>query len=326
MIAGFIISFLSYIEGVELYEKVRAAINEINDYHYEKEYRINVRNYSDIKAMIDSFRRMKGNLVMEDLLVYIEGGGYYTAEILVNRDEEFLFPIEYINRKGNIIIGETKKEYCFLKENDLYITIDGKDWLVQGIVPRAKSDILDAKLILIPDDITLYEMISNMDRITLRYSSDRSDVEYALSAIKESDLMETDIRLIIGSESNTERISSNGDIRMIIAFFSFVNCLIISEFWIMRKERAIRIKRMLGFSEKKIAFEIGTDMTMNIFISVLIVLLYKWIREMIQKNEWNLSVTEWICITLYLFLILLIMITTAVRTAGKFNVSQGFGA
>ena len=61
-------------------------------------------------------------------------------------------------------------------------------------------------------------------------------------------------------------------------------------------------------------------------ISVLIVLLYKWIREMIQKNEWNLSVTEWICITLYLFLILLIMITTAVRTAGKFNVSQGFGA
>ena len=322
MVIGIAVSFFAFTDGIELFYRVKYALSEANSFRYLHEYRVIINDpEEDILEIVND---LPGNVVDDDMLVYLDAdGSYYMAELVLQQKEEFPYPVRITDTDGDVIVGEVKETFCFKKENQDYICIDGKEKRVAGVVPLGKSDVLKAKLLIFYKAGLTDEYVNSNKPLFCGSNGEDTEENIARIRKKYGNTLTisriTDIGVSTGSSEYREIQY------MIIAFFAMVNSAVISEYWIIVREREIRIKRLLGFSGKKIVLSLYFEMLQNVTFSFLIVYVIRMIRIVSGEQISLLGEMPFLAVVLYMVFSLLFIGAVPAILSANFTLSKGLG-
>lgn len=290
LLLGIAVSFFAFLNGADLYQSVQNALAEANDFRYKNSYSIQVAEIHDADKLLNQIKEMKGNIFMDNLLVKIDREGeYHLAEILLKQDEKLPYPFLYGNNnfesdKMQVIIGKALTKDCFTKQNDekRYICIDEKEYEVIGVIGSEDSDILDGKLIFQLNADTLDTYISRQDIFSFQYGTNASDINQNITQLYEKLSPECDLYfekdasayIEVGSDSEDEKFY------WLICVFSIINCVVISEFWIIRRKQEIVIRKLWGYSNWKLFLTLYREMLLIAFLAVSMI----WIIQPVMVS------------------------------------------
>ena len=325
LIIAVLLSLVAFMNGIELYDKVQYAMQEVNEYKYPYEYSLNISGFGDLNELKNYVTdKLDGNTTIENLLVYMDDLKMYAkSEIVLEFKEEWPFPYEIICEKGEVLIGNGKRDLCYKNGDDLCIRFNGKEHIVRGYITGGISDILDGKMIIFYRESIPDEILQGGDSCELLFGTKN------INAADQINSLILDDRYNISANNKPIAYVSTGDanarisFNMILCFFSVVNCIIISEFWIMRREREIVIRRLCGFSEISIFRLIYIDMLINSSISFGLFIVLRLIQGFV--SEWNFGLLfRYIpACAGFVLTISLVLVIIPVRMARSFRMSCG---
>lgn len=283
LLLGIAVSFSAFLNGEDLYYKVKNALAEVNEYRYKNTYSMQIAGVDNTDTLLDEMSKLRGNLSLDNLLVKInQEDMYHTAEVLINREEELPYPFLYGNchfeeGKRQAIIGKGLEHDCVTNsyDNKRYIRLDDVDYEVIGIVGSKNSDLLDGKLIL-SYCLDTFSTYFNEQGAFL-YGSDKENIHLDIMDFYEKNTLKWDIFLDKEETAYIEVGGSNEDEKFywLLCIFSMVNCVVLSEFWIIRRKQEIVVRKLWGYSNCKLFFILYREMIFVAFLAVSVV----WILQ-----------------------------------------------
>lgn len=281
LLLGIAVSFLAFLNGEDLYQKVKTALAEVNDYRYKNSYSMQITGANDREALLAHIMELSGNILMDNLLVKIDKEGqYHMAEILIKQDEELPYPFllgdsKFESEKMQVIVGKGLTKNCFTKQNDnkTYISIDDKDYEVIGVVGSTNSDILDGKLIFQFNENIWDTYLGSQDVYSFCYGSNQEEIHSDIMEFYKKCNGKWNIYFEKDNSAYIEVGSRNEDEKFywIICAFSIINCVVISEFWIIRRKQEIVVRKLWGYSNLKIFLDLYREMLLIALMAVIIV-------------------------------------------------------
>ncbi|MGN0160317.1 MAG: ABC transporter permease [Lachnospiraceae bacterium] len=249
---GIAVSFTAAVNGKQVYERVEKALMELNEYKYLNNYIINISGIDNIQEIVDDIEILNGNVSIAGNDIYINDADVYQhTEILIKQDVDMPYPVRKVSDSDGIILGKGMEQYCYSKDDGKaqYIVIDGKEYQVEGYIESTYSDALNGKVILRTDNPKEISCLENADTLVLNYGSYSVDAEdcvrkfsgqfgekYSIYCEEESDKY-----VEVGSANAKEEFYKT------ITLFAMINCVVISEFWIMRRKQEIIIRKLWGY-------------------------------------------------------------------------------
>ncbi len=322
MILGMVISLFAFTDGIDLYYKVKYTISEANSFRYLNEYRLTLNDHEvDILAIAAD---LPGNITADELLVYLDADeGYYSAEMVIKQEEDFSFPVNIIDPEGDVILGEIKKQYCYDREGHSYVLIDGKEFKVAGFVPYTDSDLLLGKLMIIYRKGKTDRYLSNCR--SFMCGSNSALIDNAIDTVRMKYRNSININRIFTADINTGSTEYREFQYMVIAFFAMAIDVIISEYWVILREREILIKRLFGFSKKRIVISIYMDMLINDLAAFIIVFGIRAGRRFAGESILLFGKVPITWIMIYMVLSTIIIGMIPAYKASGFMLSKGLG-
>ena len=325
LIIGVLLSIIALINGVELYDKVKWAMQEVNEYRYPYEYSINISGYKSLSEMRGYIADMlEGNVMIENLLVYMDDLKLYAkCEVVLSIKEDLPFPVRIISENGDVIIGSGKKDICYERENEVYIRFNGEEHVVRGYAEGGVSDILDSKMMIFYNGNIPDEIMQGGNTCELLFGTSNSDSD------EQVDRLFMENKYSISAQNKPIAYVSTGDMNaninfnMILCLFSVVNCIIISEFWIMRREREIIIRKICGISSFSIFRLLYVDMLTNAFISMGIFAVIRISQMVIEGVKMDVTLRYFPMCVVFVFIVSFVLVIVPVKKAGSFRMSRG---
>lgn len=264
---GILVSFFAFLNGMDLFQRVKTALNEANEFRYHSEISISINQHSKKEELLGELRKIPGNIMFTKYLVYLnQRKVYHLSDIIVKQEEDFLYPLisgrypDAQSKKKEVTIGRKMEEYCFWKNGERYLKIEGEDYLVVGVIGSEASDIVDGKLILdersMGDD--LRERILQQNGWNILCTSNQQDLELEMadfdSACRE---LEPSCELFfqVQDENQTffiESATEDGGFYWAICGFAMINCIVVSEFWILRRKQEMLVRKIWGYTNLRL--------------------------------------------------------------------------
>lgn len=323
---GIVVSYIAFMNGISIYCEINHAAAEINEYKYKNSYYVGVSEIKDRNKIIKAMENIEGNVGITGIVANInDADEYHEGEIIFKQSEDLPYTVDYINEQGEVIIGEDLKKWVYEKDNQKYICLDGISRTIAGYVKSDKSEILNYKLIFTPNSNVLDLYLDENEYLTLECASNNSSIKESVVAfyyenadIAEIFYEEDDNSYIeVGSENDNEKFY------IIISLFSIVNCIVISEFWILRRKKEIHIRKLVGFSNMKIFSMLYKNILTIELPAIAVAMVLQGIINIFSGNKFIL-LNERIAYSL-VFVIgssLLIVLWPTVKL-NKFTVSSG---
>ena len=324
LLFGVMVSFIAFMNGAEIYRQIKYALAEVNNFQYKYSYTVTISDIKDFEQMIDTVIAWDGNSSIEENLIYSNADNEYRLyEIVLSQKEDLPYPIEIINENGQLIIGRKLKDLCYEENGILYMTLNGQPIAVRGITSKLKTDILDYKLFLYCQDYEeLKTYLGQEGQLNLECGSNVMDLEQEIYAAYEN----TDATIFYekSGEPYVEVGSQNAEEKfyLIIAIFALVNCIAISEFWVMRRKQEIIIRKIFGFSDWKLFWMLYKQMLLIAGSAVVIVSIGQWILSLIKQNM-EFSIERMIWSVLGIFMIALVISIVPVYQAAHYKIDKG---
>lgn len=294
LMAGISISFFAFLNGEDLYQKMKNALAEVNEYRYKKSYLIQIFEIDNQQELFERLCEMEGNVQLSDLHLQTDvSGAYHLCDYLIKQDEPLPFPVEQIAETGDVIIGEGILPECRQDETGtLFLELEGKRYYVYGIAKGKNSNLLYGKLVICPGGTQVQDSLQKYgyDAFKVLYGSSQVELEEAVQEF-EADMQDTctvfyerdaEQYYEVGAEASAERFN------MMIAVFAMINCIIISEFWIIRRRQEMVIRKIWGFSNGKLYFLIYRELVVLSLISVLFVLTIQTIVYICSNHNYGM--------------------------------------
>lgn len=321
LLIGIAVSFFAFFNAAAIYQQVEYAVSEVNSYNYKYMYSVSLWETEDREAVIARLKELPGNIVVTGMYVYLDAQEQYQAcEILLRQSEPLPYPVKIINEAGELYIGRSLQEQCISEDGKLYMTIDGKKCPVAGIVESRKTDVLNYTLLFL-EHSEMAEMSGQAGAFLLECNSNREDMQAAVSDFCRD--MHAEYHSI--SERYIEVGSQNADEKFYnaIAFFAIINCVVISEFWILRRKKEVLIRKIFGYSNLKLFCLFYRQMLCIASVSVLGVLLPEIIISYVTRTAISIDMQKVIVSAIFVVLASLVLVATPVYKASKFTIDKG---
>lgn len=330
LIFGVAASFFAFLNGEGVYQNIKNAQAEVNNYRYKEEYEIYIYDMTDVDSVIAELKKLSGNVTITDINAYLEGGStIHLVDILLKNDEDFVYSIDYLNNDGDVIIGESIKDYCEEgADGSLYLEINGCDYKVWGIISEKNSTLMNGEILLKYDSIEDAASITDADYLTVSYGSWLETAEDSFNSFY---MVASDICSVI-YEKNAEKYvdvgSENSDEQfyMIIALFSMINCIVISEFWIIRRKQEMIIRKLWGFSNKRLFSLMYREILSISGIAVSFVLIFQLALYILSSGKYGgISVRQLLIGVIFVIISALIIVIRPINQAANYKISDGTG-
>lgn len=264
---GILVSFFSFLNGMDLFQSVKAALNEAREFRYKNEIMVNISGYPQNADMLKELEKIQGNVMFTDDLVYLDRQKvYHLTDIVIWQKEEFLYPLiegRYPDMEGSrkeITIGKGMESYCIVKNGEKYLEIEGEEYLVVGMIGSEISDIIDGKIIMNYHSLseTVQKRILQQDSWNILCASSQQDLEPAITnfyatCMKQGASCSYQI-LDQTSTVNVDAASGNSSFYLAIYVFAMINCVVVSEFWILRRKQEMLVRKIWGYTNLRLFF------------------------------------------------------------------------
>lgn len=326
LFVGIFTSFFAFLNGTNIYQHIQYALAEINQYKYKNVYHMEITGIEDMDDMLNRLSVLRGNILLTDHMVYVDAKDMYQqCEILLKQDEKLAYSVTYMDKNGDVIVGSKLEDLCFEEAGKTYIMLDGKRLSVAGIVASEKSDVLNYKLILTPKMDMIYKLMSGCSSIVVEYGSDKSDITTQMLDFYNNNCndvnlyyeKETDRFIEVGSDNADEKFY------FVIMLFSMINCVVISEFWILRRKQEIVIRKLWGFTNLKILKLLYGQMIAISFVAVLVVLIIQAVISVFQESYGTISLNRLGLALIFTIISSFITVILPIYKAAHFKVSDG---
>lgn len=324
LLIGVAVSFFAFINASDIYQNVKDAAAEINEYKYKSMYSIYISDFSDTDLLIDKITQIPGNIISVGNYMYLNNNEkYQEVEIVIKQDENLSYPVKRIDVDGEIYIGKKLEEECHKIDGILYLTIEDKSYRVAGIVSSDSTDILNYKIIILKD-MEVIKNILKKGSITIECGSNLHDLnqsvrdfynDYGKNGFVEYNSISS--RYIeVGSEN------ADKEFYIVISIFSIINCIVISEFWILRRKKEIIIRKLFGFTNRRLFFYIYNQIGKISALAVVCVLIMEKIIKELGVIEYSLSLNKIILAGGFVIVSSLILTMIPVMKASGFRIED----
>lgn len=325
LLIGVTVSFFAFINASDIYDNVQNAADEINEYKYKSMYSIHLSDFFDGNVLLNGLKQIPGNIVAVGNYLYInQTEKYQETEIMIKQNEKLAYPVRIIDKDGDVYIGKKLEEACYKNKGILYIKIENKAYRVAGIVSSNNTDVLNYKIIIL-NDSQLVESVLEGGSITVECGSNLYGLNQFVSGFYDEnegnayiDFNRISDRYIeVGSET------SNQEFYIVISLFAMINCIVISEFWILRRRKEIIIRKLFGFTNRHLFGYIYSQIVKISAIAVCIILLTEKILSKVGIIDYSLSLKKTILAGLFVIVSSLIVTIIPVKMASDFKLDAG---
>ncbi len=258
MLLAMLLTFIALFKGVELYNKLMAGVEDQHKYGYIYEAKVTINELNEDMTYEELFKGVSSNAYVETNMGMDEENASYRMKIYFNIDDiklaflEGTMPSNAGVETGTaaIVIGQHHKQYSKVLNGKRYISINGEDYLVTGIVGNKNSDYFDYLL------ITEFQYLTNeaKKQLSTDFASDIS-IQSDNGLGKDKDVIINNAKKMNIDVSVTE-VYSNGDaynddgltsMYTFMYVFCLINCIIASEFFVWERYDEIIIRKAYGF-------------------------------------------------------------------------------
>ncbi len=340
LITGFVVSFICYVNCINLYHLKMTKEKENTKYQYVNQMVLFCSNQTDERFSLESvFEDLEGNLIVKELGMYRNA---VTAEgitdVIVNQAEPLQYPVSEGElpvkdadiTQPTIVLGREHKKDAVFMENAYYYEIEGIPFRVCAFIGSDSSDLFDYNVILyyrgMPEEIK--HKIDFGEALQVVLGSNGADTYSVYEEMKKrAQSMDTHILVTAQNEKHLVMGQSESvDINyyFVIMLFCIVNSIIVSEYWIKRRYREIAIRQLLGYSDVKIFRLLLKDMIKNIICSMLAALLIQFLLYISFNDYIRLYASQIVyyvgyCI-LFIFILSLVMLIYPLFLLKKENI------
>lgn len=329
LLVGIAVSFTAAVNGRQVYERMEKARMELNEYKYLNNYIISISGIDNIQEIAEDIEILKGNVSIVDNDLYINDADIYQrTEILIKQDEDLPYPVREVSGSRGVVIGKSIEQYCYSKDEGKaqYIVIDGREYQVEGYVESTYSDVLNGKVILKTDNPKEISCLANADTLVLNYGSYSMDAEdcvrgfsnqfgdkYSIYYEKESDKY-----IEIGSANAEE------EFYMTITLFAMINCVVISEFWIMRRKQEIIIRKLWGYGNIRLFWILYREMLIIAGLAVGISIVLQNVAALFNPYTYGFSWLRRVIFSLIFIVVsAFVVVIIPLHKASHYRISEG---
>ncbi|MGN0514857.1 MAG: ABC transporter permease [Lachnospiraceae bacterium] len=329
LLVGIAVSFTAAVNGRQVYERMEKARMELNEYKYLNNYIISISGIDNIQEIAEDIEILEGNVSIVDNDLYINDADIYQrTEILIKQDEDLPYPVREVSGSRGVVIGKSIEQYCYSKDEGKaqYIVIDGREYQVEGYVESTYSDVLNGKVILKTDNPKEISCLANADTLVLNYGSYSMDAEdcvrgfsnqfgdkYSIYYEKESDKY-----IEIGSANAEE------EFYMTITLFAMINCVVISEFWIMRRKQEIIIRKLWGYGNIRLFWILYREMLIIAGLAVGISIVLQNVAALFNPYTYGFSWLRRVIFSLIFIVVsAFVVVIIPLHKASHYRISEG---
>lgn len=171
--------------------------------------------------------------------------------------------------KNLVAAGINKVKEATEKDGKKYLTIEGEVYEVVGVLGSEKSDYWDNTVVLNLNCIgenTLKSIMTKQEYV-IELGSDNGELDKTYSAVYgniksvDSDAVINATKINSTGESTIENTLAreNITVNVIAYFFCVLNCMIMSEFWMIQRRKEFAIKKAFGMSNIRIIGQIAAS-------------------------------------------------------------------
>lgn len=316
-IIGQLIMYVTIFGALGIYNKAyqKEADRLAAQYNNRIEMDVTSLNKSDILS-IDRDDISEGNVIAKNVSLYYaeRKSNNKKPEIILASNENI--PYELVSGrlpgtqkddegKRLVALGRTQYEYTYEIDGKYYATFENESYEVVGIIGNAGSDYLDNTIVFdikCLGDNVLYA-VKNLSEYTIFIGSNNSDINgtYAKvynnvikkdkNAAIESTNISGDGKSTVAGTLKRENVKTN----IIVYIFCILNCMLMSEFWIIERNKEFAIRRTYGYSQLRIIGGIARDIlvlgaaALCIYVICHIVAIYV-LRIKLYTISWNIGV------------------------------------
>lgn len=286
-IASQLVMFYSVFGALSIYNKAYAKEQDrINSlYKNSIEMEVTTGNANDMFTYIANGVET-GNLLISGKLslAFAQIGRNTKCEVIVKGNEAFPYQmisghipgtVESDKGKRLIAVGRYKYKDAYESGGVMYVTIENEEYEVCGIIGSNDSDYWDYTMVLNMACMgeNVLEKIKSKGTYTIQLSSNLENIDNSYSnvygnikSVDNSSQISSKRINSIGNGEMLKNLSSEGmKTNIIVYIFCILNCLLISEFWLLQRRKEIAIKKIYGLSNIRII----ADMAANILFMCL---------------------------------------------------------
>lgn len=284
MIIGIAISFICFFNCVNLYHLLAMERKEEREYQYHSQMSMQYLNMGEDVILGDFLISDKGILRMRDVLLFrdqVDAPGL--TDILLCQNEPLNYPVlegklpetdEDIT-EPTVILGHKQLENAVLENGNYYYELEGIRCRVCAVLGSENSQLFDYNIILYYKGMeeTLHSVVDRVSTADIMIESNLNQAETVFETLMRQVNENTKHIMVSGNSSAmvAERgVAEDSSYYLVIFLFCFVNIVFVSEYWIRRRFREIAVRKIFGYSDRKIYGLLYRDMVINVSIAVLI--------------------------------------------------------
>lgn len=308
MIIGITVSFVCFFNCINLYHLIVQKKTEQEQYKYTNEVGMSYVNYSGEGKLTDLITSEQGNIILKDATLYrdsVSADGI--TDVIVCQNEPLIYPVEAGSlpqsdveiTEPTVILGRSQREYAVYENGEYYYTLEGVKCRVCAFLGSASSDLYDYNVIVYYNslDARAKDKIDSIAEGQFALQSNFYEMEEIIytTEAKLSDSKD----IIVGQRTadfmEAQSVSSeDSGYYLIIFLFCLINIVIVSEYWIKGRYKEIAVRKIFGYSDKKIYSYLYRDMLVNVSIAVLFAVVAQIILKTVFSNFLQIYVNQFL--------------------------------
>lgn len=316
-IIGQVIMYVTIFGALGIYNKAyqKEADRLAAQYKSRTEMDVTSLNKSDILS-VDREDITEGNVIAKNIsLFYAERKSNNRRPEIILADNENI-PYELVSGrlpgtqeddegKRLVALGRAQYEYAYEMDGKYYATFENESYEVVGIIGNSGSDYLDNTIVFdkrcLGDNVM--SAVMNMSEYTIFIGSNYSDINETYAKVYNNIIRKDKNAAIESTNISGEGRSTvagtlkreNVRINIIVYIFCIVNCMLMSEFWIIERKKEFAIKRTYGYSQLRIIGGIARDIialggTSLIIYAACHIIAVNVLRIRLYTINWNMGV------------------------------------
>lgn len=285
MIVGIAISFICFFNCVNLYHLLSMERKEEKEYRYNSQMSMQYLNVGEDAILGDFLTSSKGILRMKDVLLFRNRADVPgLTDILLSQNEPLGYPVlegelpetDQDISEPTVILGCKQLENAVFENGHYYYELEGVRCRVCAILGTKNSELFDYNVILYYKGMeeALHNVVDRVSAADIEIESNLEQAETIFDVVRQQVNEKTEAVMVSGVGGsivlNERSAGEDSSYYLIIFLFCFVNIVFVSEYWIKRRYREIAIRKIFGYSDRKIYGLLYRDMVINVSIAVLI--------------------------------------------------------
>lgn len=322
MIVGCVTAFICFFNSINLYHILITQRKEKDSYNYDRSVSGMYDSMGNDISLQEIFDTNKGIVRIYDLDLfrdYDEAPGL--TDVIMCQNEELIYPVvegnipktdDDINRP-TVIIGRGLVDNTIYRDGKHYYQLEGVDCEVCAIIGTKGSELFDYKILLYYKGLKneLKTAIDRNDRMQFVIESNGEDVDNVLKDLK-NNINDQGYKVALGggegiTDNEMLTVDDYANNYLIIFLFCMVNIIIVSELWIKARYKEIAIRKVFGYSERRIYRMLYCDMLVIVAVSVCISSIVQMILNHIFREYLLLYSSQIIYYIAYIIFFILVI-------------------